>query len=289
MEEQMKTSWQNMIDRLQSWLDIAITNLPNVILSILVFSLSYWLSQKLQHWINHPLKKIIKQSSVRSLVSNLVAIVIIAFGLFLSLGILNLDTVLKSLLAGAGVAGLAVGLALQGTLSNTFSGVALAINDVVNIGDFIQTNGYAGTVEEITLRHTRLKESDNNIVIIPNKTVLENPFKNYGLTRRVRTTITCGVGYDEDLQKVQQLAIHTIRKAFPQKHKERIEFYFTDFGDSSINFMMRFWVSAQSNAPLLEAKSDAIMLIKVAFEKQDINIPYPTRTLYTIVQENVLN
>jgi len=242
MEDQLKSSWQNMLDRLADWLNVIITNLPNLILAVIVFTIAYWLSQNLRHWLEKPMRRVIRQASIRALVANIASTVIIAFGLFLALGILNLDTVLQSLLAGAGVAGLAIGLALQGTLSNTFSGVFLAVKDIINVGDYIETNGYSGKVEEITLRSTKIREADNNIVIIPNKTVLENPFKNYGLTRRVRVSVACGVSYDSDLEKVQRIAIASIEKEFPQQNNEQIEFHYLAFGGSSIDFQVRFWL-----------------------------------------------
>lgn len=279
MEEQLKSSWQNMLERLGEWLDVAITNLPNMILAILVFTIAYWLSQNVRHWVERPLKRFVKQTSIRTLIANIASILVVALGLFLSLGILNLDTVLKSLLAGAGVAGLAVGLALQGTLSNTFSGVFLAIKDILNVGDFIETNGYSGKVEEITLRSTKIREADNNIVIIPNKMVLDNPFKNYGLTRKIRVALECGVSYDSDLNQVEQLTKDAIKDAFPQEYGDNIEFHYLAFGDSSINFQVRFWLPATAKLTMLEARSKAIVTLKQTFEKNNVDIPYPTRTL----------
>lgn len=121
-------------------------------LAMVVFLLTYWLANNLKNWLERPLRRVVKHVSVRSLSSNIVSILLIALGLFLALGILNSDTVLKSLLAGAGVAGLAIGLALQGTLSNTFSRIFLAVKDIMNVGDYIESNGYEGIVQETNLR-----------------------------------------------------------------------------------------------------------------------------------------
>jgi small conductance mechanosensitive channel len=279
MEEQINSSWQNMLDRLANWMDLAITNLPNFILAIVVFSLTYWLAQNLGSWLKRPLRKFIKQASIRNLITNMLAILIIAMGLFLALGILKLDTVLKSLLAGAGVAGLAIGLALQGTLSNTFSGIFLAVKDIMNVGDWVETNGYAGKVEEIDLRNTKIREADNNIVVIPNKLVLESPFKNFGLTQRLRNTIKCGVSYDSNLEEVKRLAIDAIANLFPPQEGENVEFHYLEFGGSSIDFQLRFWIDATAKLTLLEARSEAIMAIKSTFDRHDIEIPFPIRTL----------
>ena len=278
----MESSWDKMFDRILNWVDSAILNLPNLLIAIIIFITSFWLSKNLENWSNKALKKVIKQASIRSLISNVLSIVIIAFGLFLALGILNLDEVLKSLLAGAGVAGLAIGLALQGTLANTFSGIFLAIKDVLNVGDWVETNGFSGRVIEIDLRNTKIKEADNNIVVIPNKLVLDNPFKNFGLTNRIRTSIECGVSYDSNLKNVKKLGVDTIVKLFPPRNLEKVEFHYLKFGASSIDFQIRFWVEATANLTSVEAKSEAIIALKEAFDDNNIDIPFPIRT---IIQE----
>jgi len=254
--------------------------LPNFILATIVFILFYWLSRKLGGWFDKYLKKFIKQASVRDLIANISSIIILALGLFLALSIMNLDEVLTSLLAGAGVAGLAIGLALQGTIANTFSGIFLAVNEILQIGDWVETNGYSGKVVEINLRNLKLKESDNNIVVIPNKMVIENPFKNYGLTKRIRATVNCGVGYDSDLEEVKAIATNVIEKLYPPNGNESIEFHYLSFGDSSIDFQLRFWIDATVKIAALEARSRAIMAIKKTFDQNNIDIPFPIRTVY---------
>ncbi len=279
MEEQLESSWSKLIDKLSGWVDSLIINLPNLLIALLIFILVQWLSRNLQAWTNKYLKKIIRKPSIRSLVANAVSILTIILGLILALSILNLEGTLKSLLAGAGIAGLAISLALQGTLANTFSGLFIAIKDELNIGDWIETNGFSGKVVDIDLRNTKLKESDNNIVVVPNKLILDNPFKNYGLTNRIRTTITCGVEYESDLSMVEKIAIEAIKELYPPNKGEQIEFYYTNFGGSSIDFLLRFWVEAKENITALEVKSKAIIKIKETFDKNDINIPFPIRTI----------
>lgn len=279
LSNQFNASLSSVVGRLDNWMEIAIVNLPNIILATLVFFGSYWLPKRLQGWIYKLTQNRISQDSVRGLISNVVSIVVISMGILLALGILNLDTVLKSLLAGAGVAGLAIGLALQGTLSNTFSGIYLSIKDIINIGDWVESNGYAGTVSEISLRSTKIKEADNNIVVIPNQLIIEKPFKNYGLTQRIRVSVNCGVSYDSDLELVKSLAIQAIKSKFPPQGGENIEFYYTDFGGSSIDFILRFWINSRDKMNKLEAKSKAIMTIKKVFDTNEIDIPFPIRTL----------
>jgi small conductance mechanosensitive channel len=279
MKEQLLTAWQNMIDKLWSWMDAAITHLPNFLLALTIFGLSFWLARNLKKWLKKPLQKLVPQVAIRNQLATFLSILLVLVGLFLALGVMNLDKVVTSLLAGAGVAGLAIGLALQGTLANTFSGIYLAVKDVIHVGDFIESNGYSGTVHEISLRNTRILEPDNNLVVIPNTMILENPFKNFGLTQRIRTIVDCGIGYESDLEKVKTIVIGAINERFPHENKEDIQFFYRAFGDSSIDFQVRFWVEAKERLTILEAKSEAIILIKKTFDEHGINIPFPIRTL----------
>ncbi|WMX14111.1 MULTISPECIES: mechanosensitive ion channel family protein [unclassified Aureispira] len=279
-QDQMTSSWDKIMDKLAHWVDAIILNLPNLILAILIFTIAYWLSTYVKNWVNKLLRKPIKEASIRGLISNIASIVFITLGLILALNVLNLNDVLTSILAGAGVAGLAVGLALQGTLANTFSGIFLAVRDVISVGDWVETNGYSGSIVEIDLRNTKLKEADNNIVVIPNQMILDNPFKNYGLTTKIRSTIKCGVAYGSDLEAVQEIAKEAIKELYPPQGGQEIEFHYLEFGGSSIDFQLRFWVNATKKLTALEAKSKAMIALKKAFDANNIDIPFPIRTLY---------
>ncbi len=280
MNEQLQISFDKLLDKLSGWLDAIILGLPNFIIAAATFVIAFLLSKSLQKYLDKILKRFIKQASIRSLIVNIASLIIILAGVFLALAILNLDGTLQSLLAGAGVAGIAISLALQGTLSNTFSGIFIAIKNELNVGNYIESNGYAGEIVDIDLRNTKIKEADNNIVVIPNKLILEKPFKNFGLTKQIRTTIKCGVDYNADLQEVEDIAKKTIRENFSNTTDRKIEFYYTDFGDSSINFILRFWLTGESNLSAIAVKSKAIKKLKSAFDKNHINIPYPIRMIY---------
>lgn len=277
LKGQFEDSYSGIVDKLEGWLDAIFVNHPNLLIALIVFVLAYILSALVRKYLDKMLKGRVEQASLRSLIATIASIVIISAGLFIALGVLKLDTVLQSLLAGAGVAGLAIGLALQSSLSNTFSGVYLSIQDIINIGDWIETNGYQGTVQEINLRNVVIKEPDNNLVMIPNRLIVENPFKNFGLTTRIRVILKCGVSYGDNLREVEKLAKDAIRDKFPTD--ENIEFHYLEFGNSFINFQLRFWVDAKAKLTILEARSEGIKILKEAFDENGIDIPFPIRTL----------
>ncbi len=263
-----------------SWGDTLIENLPNLGIAIIVLIASYLLSKLIYRLTLKITYKRIRQTSVSQLISRTASVVVVLTGLFLALAALNLGKTLTTMLSAAGISGIVIGLALQGTLSNLISGVVLSFRKNVSLGNWIETNGYAGEVIDINLNYFVLKEADNNIVVMPNKRILENPFKNYSLTSKMRITIECGVGYESDLEKVKMLTQEVIGSCFDQKSVDKeLEFYYTDFGDSSINFICRFWIQGESGLDKLKAKSRAIMELKRAFEREGINIPFPIRTL----------
>ncbi|MDG4715687.1 mechanosensitive ion channel family protein [Winogradskyella marincola] len=280
MKEQFNTALGNLVSKLEGWFNTIIEYIPNFILAILVMVTSYFAAKYISKLVSRLVSKKVNQQSITTAISRVTAVVVVALGLFISLGVLNLGKALTSLLAGAGVVGLAIGLALQGTLANTFAGLILSFRKKIQIGNWVETTGYSGEVIDINLKDFTLKEADNNIVVIPNKTILENPLKNYSLTTRMRVFLECGVGYESDLEKVEQLTKEVIAKTFDQVQKpEDVEFYYTEFGDSSINYLCRFWIDAESMLEKLRAKTKAIIEIKKAYDKEGINIPFPIRTL----------
>ncbi len=265
--------------KLQEWLDAIILNLPNFVLAILVFVLFLILARYLSRVLDRLLRIRIKQVSIRRMIIKVLKLVVVLIGFFVALGLLNLDKVLTTVLASAGVVGLAIGLALQGTLNNTFSGVILSFLPDIQIGDWIETNSYAGQVIDINLRNIVIKQADNNYVIIPNAKILEEPFKNFSSTPRSRVILDCGIAYSSNLEFVRLLTMETIEKIFPPKPNEEVEFMYTEFGDSSINFVIRFWTDATANRDIIKAKNLAIIAMKKAFDANDITIPFPIRTI----------
>ena len=239
----------------------------------------YFIAKGIRKFSYRVLFRKITEESIKQMLSRIMYAIVLIIGFFIALGVMQLDKVLTSVLAGAGVVGLAIGLALQGTLSNTFSGLMLSFLPKVRIGDFIEAQDKSGYVDEINLRNITLRQTDNEYVIIPNSIFIENPFTNYSLSDRSRIDVSCGVGYESNLQKVEDLVTKIISENFEQKENEGVEFFFTEFGDSSINFVTRFWISSTKPKPKLEAKHKAIKLIKKNFDEAGINIPFPIRTL----------
>ena len=280
MKSQLSEAYNLLITKLEVWFNAIVSNIPNLILAIVVLIAAYFIAKYVKKYVTKFVAKKVQQNSITNMIGTLSSVVVVLAGLFLALGILNLSKTLTSLLAGAGVAGLAIGLALQGTLSNTFAGVVLSFRKKIQIGHWVETNGYSGEVIDINLKDFTIKEADNNMVIIPNKMILENPMKNYTLTTKMRVFLECGVGYESDLDHVEKLTKQTVCDTFDQiDQPEDVEFYYTEYGGSSINYLCRFWIDAENALEKMKSKSKAIIEIKKAYDKENINIPFPIRTL----------
>ncbi len=280
MTNQFSEAWSRMIEKLDAWFNALVVNLPNIIIAVVVFTISLIVSRYISKVVTKILSNTKLQASVRNLLSKIASIVVVLLGLFLVLGILNLSKALNTILAGAGVVGLAVGLALQGALANTYSGIVLSFIKHIKFGDWIESNGFEGEVVDLDLRSVTLKQPDNNLVYLPNKMVVENPIKNYSTTAQSRVILQCGVGYSSDLEFVRKLVKKTILENFDAvENKEDIIFLYQEFGDSSINFETRFWINSTSALEVAKAKTDAMIAIKKVFDTNEINIPFPIRTL----------
>ena len=278
-----KFSVQDAISKLwtkmDGWLDAIILKLPNIILAILTMALFYFIARGVRKLLRKYLLKHINQVSIQDIIAKTVFVTVLLIGFFVALGVMDLDKVLTSILAGAGVLGLAIGLALQGTLSNTVGGFMLSFMPSIRINDFIKNGEASGVVQEITLRNIVIKTPQNNITVIPNSSFVDGAFTNYSLEDRGRIFVNCGVGYESNLQEVEDLTVKIIGENFEQNNGEEVEFYFTEFGDSSINFVVRFWADMTSFKQEHAARHKAVKLIKKAFDGKDINIPFPIRTL----------
>ncbi|MGJ8684907.1 MAG: mechanosensitive ion channel family protein [Nonlabens sp.] len=275
---ELKDSGVLIWEQLAGWYNSFITLLPNLGIAIIVLIAAYFISK----YVDKGVRKLMgnkTQASVKRLAGKAIAIIVVLGGIFIAMSVLNLNNAVQGIIAGAGISGLVIGLALQGSLSNIISGIVLSFRKQVKVGDWVETTDYSGEVMEIQLDKFIMKQADNNMVIIPNKTIIDNPLKNWTLTPRMRITLNCGVGYESDLEAVKSLAVKTIDGMFKQQGNEEVEFYYNEFGDSSINFMLRFWVNAKKAKEKHIALSDAVIGLKKAFDQEGINIPFPIRTL----------
>ena len=276
---QINDAYQIVADKLETWIEGFIEMLPNLVVAILVLIVFYVIGKIARKAVSKLLSRVSANKTVINLLETIISISIIGIGVFIALSILKFDDAVTSLLAGAGIIGLALGFAFQDIASNFISGVILSIRHPFGIGDIISTNDYYGTVAKLNLRNTIIRTVTGQIVYIPNKKVFENPLENFTATGERRIDLSCGVSYGDDLEKAREVATKAVDDLKHVKSDRGIEFYFEEFGSSSINFKIRFWVPFTKNPDFWDARSEAIIAITKAFDENDIMIPFPIRTL----------
>lgn len=187
----------------------------------------------------------------------------------------GIDT--TGLVAVLGAAGLAVGLALQGSLANFAGGILILVLKPFKNGDFIEVNGESGTVEAISIVNTKLKTPDNKVIFMPNGSVAGATIVNFSMEDKRRLDIVFGIGYDDDFDKAKEIILKLAGE------DERIDQEPAPFarvgnlGDSSVDITTRFWLDRANYWP---TKFDLIEKVKKAFDEEGITIPYPQRDIH---------
>lgn len=265
--------------KVQEWFEHTITMLPNIALALVImfgFIFIGWIARKGVAKID---SKVQGNDAILRLIGNIVYSVIVGLGIFAALSILNLDKTVTSLLAGAGIIGLALGFAFQETAANFLSGLLMAIRKPFKVGDLIESNEYMGHVKELNLRATIIRNFQGQEVIVPNKTVFYNPITNYSKTGSRRVDLKVGISYGDNLNKVKQITIDAVSSIEGLHPRLKVRLWYTGFGNSSIDFVVAFWLDSTDHPSYLEARSDAVMAIHRAYAENDITIPFPIRTL----------
>lgn len=266
--------------KLLGWFETLISMLPNFFLAILVLLVFYFLARGVKTGVNRTLSKLVDNRNLLELTTQIMFYVILLVGMFVALGVLNLDKTVTSLLAGAGVVGLALSFAFQDLATNFVSGIFITVQKPLQIGDLIQTNDYIGYVKKIGLRAIDIENFDGQYVIIPSKEVFQNPLLNYNRLKNRRVNVPVGISYGDDIEKVVQLlydAIRSLEGVNAEYTDVRVDF--DGFGDSSVNFVVRFWIDQCHQPAYHKAYTKAGIAIKKTFDANGITIPFPIRTL----------
>lgn len=206
--------------------------------------------------------------------SSIVRYVVLGFTVLFVLNTFGVQT--TSVVAVIGAAGLAIGLALQGTLSNVAAGVMLILFRPIKLGDFVEVGGEMGTIKAITLNFTELADLSNVQVIIPNSEVWGNVITNYSSNDQRRAEWTFGVGYGVNLADAQKIIIDTIMADARSKTDPEPFIQVNNLGASSVDFLVRVWVDASE---YFAYQADMKRAVKEALDEGGIDIPFPTRTI----------
>ena len=270
---------------MEKFIELAIEFGTTLGIRILTALLILLIGLQIAKWVRSIVKKVMSKSqidvTISTFVSNLSYIGFISFVVIAALTRLGVAT--ASFVAVIGAAGLAIGLALQGSLSNLASGVLIILFRPFKIGDFIAAGGVLGSVQEISFFTTTLNTPDNSRVIVPNSKIYGDTITNYSANDTRRVEIVAGIGYEDDIDKAKSVLQDIVRQDERILAEPEPTYQVTELGDSSVNFTVRVWVERTN---FWAVYCDLTEQVKKRFDAAGISIPYPQQDIYLHSVEN---
>ncbi len=261
------------------WLEVALQWADKLWPALLLLIVGLWLGKRVVRIVESLLKKKNMDEAAAHFVGQIAHAVFLVV-LFISvLSKLGVDT--TSLIAVLGAAGLAVGLALKGSLENLAAGILLVSQQPFKKGDFIDGAGVSGSVEKITMLNTRLQTPDNKMIVVPNASLVNGNLTNFSANPTRRLDLTVGIGYDDDLLKAKKVLQQILAEEPRGLNEPESLVAVSELGDSSVNFTVRIWVNASDYWPTY---FDLTEKVKLTLDKEGISIPYPQQDVHVYQQ-----
>lgn len=271
--------WRLINEKLQLWLETGVKHLPNIVVAIFIAIFFAVLARMAGTATKNVLRKALDSEQIADLLSSIIKICVLFAGMFVALDFLGLKGTVTSLLAGAGIIGLAIGFAFQDMTENLIAGIAMGIRKPFQIGDIIEADDIFGTVKTINLRNTLVETFFGQLQVIPNKILFRNVLKNYSVNGIRRIEIPVGISYADDPEVAASVIVEEINQCNFVIKKEETAVFAESFGDSSINLLVWFWIDYPGETGFMQARHKALSKIKSTLEQENILIPFPIRTL----------
>ncbi len=257
--------------------------IPEVLGAVLLILLFWILNKVVKKMFASTLEKTQIAPEARSLLVRFVKYGVVIIGTLTVADQLGIN--ITSLIAGLGIAGLALSFAAQDTVANLISGISLIIDRPFAQGDWISIGDLHATVTDIRLRTTVLTTFDNEVVVVPNKQLAQERVVNYTLTPKIRVRVPVGIAYKEDIEKAREVMLSTIREDSRVMEEPSPMVVVSSLGDSSVNLEMRFWTA--DSVMKYSLMWEYIEKVKIALDSAGIEIPYPHMQLFVEQTEAV--
>jgi small conductance mechanosensitive channel len=251
-------------------IDLALKFGPKLLAALIILAIGYLVGRQLARWLERALMHLEMEPPVRSLIVRVARIVVSL--LFVIMAMQNLGVELLPLVAGLGVAGAGIALAMQGLLSNLFAGLTIILTKPFRVGEYIGIVGEEGTVETVTLFQTTLSHPDRSRVVIPNRKIVGEILHNYGKIRQVDVTV--GVAYDTDLNQALTLIQEVLRESKRVLQDMTPVIGVRQLADSSVNIAVKPWVAVTDFGPACGEINKSLL---EAFREHGIELPFPQR------------
>lgn len=265
----------NLSNYSEKIVDLILMYAPRLVLAIVVLIIGLWVIKFAVRGMNRLMEKSEVELSLRKFLSSIVNLLLKVLLLISVASMVGIAT--TSFVAILGAAGLAVGLALQGSLANFAGGVLLLLFKPIKIGDFIEAQGFSGRVDEVGVFNTILKTPDNKTIIIPNGTLSNGAITNYSSESERRVDMTFGISYQDDITKAKKILNHLVQEDARIMHEPSPQVVVSGLGESSVNFAVRVWCKATD---YWDIYFDMQEKIKQTFDRESITIPFPQSDVY---------
>lgn len=276
---QLDTFWQLINEKLERWVEASIKHLPNIAVAIFIAMAFGLLAKIVGNLAHRVLSRTFDSTQIVGLLTSIIKVAIATAGIFIALDFIGLRGTVTSLLAGAGIVGLAIGFAFQDITENLIAGIAMGVRKPFQIGDVIEAEGVFGNVEAINLRNTHVMTFFGQREIIPNKILFRNILTNYSVNGHRRVEVPVGISYADDPQQAAEVLTEAVNEFDFVIRKEETGVWAESFGDSSINLLVWFWIEYPGEPGFLAARHQGIVAIQRALSDANILIPFPIRTL----------
>jgi len=270
----MEMNVDELVKLSEAWLPVVLEYSGKLTLAVITLLVGWWLISRLTSSIGRMLEARKVDRALSSFIGSLVSIVLRILLLISVASMIGVET--TSFIAMIGAAGLAIGLALQGSLANFAGGVLIMLFRPFRAGDWIEAQGVSGSVDSIQIFHTTLKTGDNKVVIVPNGSLSNGHITNYSREPRRRADINIGIDYSSDIKKAREVLLEIAQD--PRVHVDPAPVVFvTGLGDSAVNLSLRVWVATGDFWPVTFSFTE---LAKERLTEAGIGIPFPQRVVH---------
>ena len=247
----------------------------NILGALVIVLVGRWLAGAISRWVRKVVERTSSNEALPRFLSNLAYYAILAFAVVAALARLGVQT--ASFIAVLGAAGLAIGLALEGALSNFASGVMILLFKPIEIGDYVEISDSFGEVKEIKIFNTTLHTRDKKTVIIPNGLIISDKIVNYSKLGFIRADMVFGIGYNDDLLKAKRILEELVSEDERVLADPSPRIAVLELADSSVNFAVRPHVKIEDYWDIL---LDMPERVKLRFDQEGISIPFPQRDVH---------
>ncbi|WP_413400759.1 mechanosensitive ion channel family protein [Pseudoalteromonas sp. KJ71-7] len=266
-------------EKLGGWFDVVISHIPNFIVAVIIAIIFSFIARLAGKGMKKVLRRSLDSTQIADLMASIFKVIVLSVGVFIALDFMGLKSTVTSLLAGAGIVGLAIGFAFQDMTENLIAGIAMGIRKPFKAGDIIETDNVFGSVHSINLRNTLIESFYGQLILVPNKILFRNVLRNYSTLGVRRIEVPVGISYADDIEKASEVIVEKINQFDFVIRKNETAVYAEGFGDSSINLLVWFWIKYPGEPDFMTVRHKGVVAVKQALDAADISIPFPIRTL----------